>query len=674
MLHPFNTFSTTVQKIYAKAQKKLHQEMRSSSDFIGQTKHAFKRWSLPLHTPEADEPLPPSEASKESRSEQIKGVRNSIDGLTAMLQEISTERNILSNMSTDSLASRRKSTSSLLSPESRAPAARSDASLTHRKSKTVASIPSQEFTTPYSTLLADSRIDVSAQFSGSSTSSLQSIGKTPTLESQLTSRINSQHSDASQRTSRSVRTSVGADASNAAATQPSSANTTTRTNVDTTADSTLSLDRMNSANTTINRDLSDTTNTAVGNISANASGNSLDGVSTKPGAPGSSARLAASQAAAAAASAVAAAQSAAHASARAASPILEEREYAAGVDPLDTASVQRTTSSYLNSNIPPRSPGRPDAMTRLRMLLNEDMENSISVNLLRKEHMRDVPRRPVHSASIESLSTLRSKSSLRDLLTDPSYPSLDNRSFSGIVSTTMNANGVPGPAVTDRDEGQRRRFHNPSSRRRNASDSGILYSPQPLHTPSTAPMNSPLGQPLNPGVPQAQPTLDPLASDPYPVGVLRDFSMPTPRNAYYEKAALQQRPTRTPISDLSHVTEVSESGDVGEQLSAAALDDLDDEVEQRRRHQRRSGHVERRPNKERKRRSFTKEGIEELLDSKNAQYNLDEIDLPREERVLLDKFITSLSRLSIEIQMDESKREEGRRRLNNALKALDGWI
>lgn len=69
---------------------------------------------------------------------------------------------------------------------------------------------------------------------------------------------------------------------------------------------------------------------------------------------------------------------------------------------------------------------------------------------------------------------------------------------------------------------------------------------------------------------------------------------------------------------------------------------------------------------------FTKEGVEQMLHS--GDYKLEDIDLPASERKLLEKFISTLSKLSVEVYMDEEKRQEGRRRMNNALKALEGWL
>lgn len=74
-----------------------------------------------------------------------------------------------------------------------------------------------------------------------------------------------------------------------------------------------------------------------------------------------------------------------------------------------------------------------------------------------------------------------------------------------------------------------------------------------------------------------------------------------------------------------------------------------------------------------RRRNFTKKSIEDLM-KEQPQIDIEDIGLPGPERRLLERFIDSLSKLSIEVQMDERKREEGLRRLNNALRALEGWI
>jgi hypothetical protein len=54
--------------------------------------------------------------------------------------------------------------------------------------------------------------------------------------------------------------------------------------------------------------------------------------------------------------------------------------------------------------------------------------------------------------------------------------------------------------------------------------------------------------------------------------------------------------------------------------------------------------------------------------------NAEAVELPPTERVLIDKFVTALARLSTEMTDDEHKRPEGLRRLHNALKAIEGWI
>ncbi|KAK9381030.1 uncharacterized protein V2V93DRAFT_370198 [Kockiozyma suomiensis] len=50
------------------------------------------------------------------------------------------------------------------------------------------------------------------------------------------------------------------------------------------------------------------------------------------------------------------------------------------------------------------------------------------------------------------------------------------------------------------------------------------------------------------------------------------------------------------------------------------------------------------------------------------------INLEMEHKRMLEKFIETLGRLSVDVAMDEKKRDEGRRRMDNALLALEGWI
>lgn len=103
--------------------------------------------------------------------------------------------------------------------------------------------------------------------------------------------------------------------------------------------------------------------------------------------------------------------------------------------------------------------------------------------------------------------------------------------------------------------------------------------------------------------------------------------------------------------------------------------------------------------KPRKKIPFTNESIQQLLQDqdniRNPSYHyrkfssniipgpangdrnndeLDELELPPAERLLIDKFVTALARLSTEMTDDEHKRPEGMRRLHNALKAIEGWI
>ncbi|KAK9324447.1 hypothetical protein V1517DRAFT_256226 [Lipomyces orientalis] len=52
----------------------------------------------------------------------------------------------------------------------------------------------------------------------------------------------------------------------------------------------------------------------------------------------------------------------------------------------------------------------------------------------------------------------------------------------------------------------------------------------------------------------------------------------------------------------------------------------------------------------------------------------DIIKLGMEHKRILEKFIETLGKLSIEVSFDEKKRAEGRRRMDNALLALEGWI
>lgn len=74
----------------------------------------------------------------------------------------------------------------------------------------------------------------------------------------------------------------------------------------------------------------------------------------------------------------------------------------------------------------------------------------------------------------------------------------------------------------------------------------------------------------------------------------------------------------------------------------------------------------------RKKLAFSQESLQRLVDE--SPFKLDELELPKAERHLIDKFVDSLARLSTEITDDARKRPEGLRRLHNALKAIEGWI
>ncbi|KAK9241381.1 hypothetical protein V1525DRAFT_392987 [Lipomyces kononenkoae] len=52
----------------------------------------------------------------------------------------------------------------------------------------------------------------------------------------------------------------------------------------------------------------------------------------------------------------------------------------------------------------------------------------------------------------------------------------------------------------------------------------------------------------------------------------------------------------------------------------------------------------------------------------------DIIRLGMEHKRMLEKLIETLGKLSVEVSYDEKKREEGRRRMDNAMLALEGWI
>ncbi|CAN6625289.1 hypothetical protein TRVA0_010S01376 [Trichomonascus vanleenenianus] len=71
---------------------------------------------------------------------------------------------------------------------------------------------------------------------------------------------------------------------------------------------------------------------------------------------------------------------------------------------------------------------------------------------------------------------------------------------------------------------------------------------------------------------------------------------------------------------------------------------------------------------------FSEATIEQLYEMASATLKLDDVDIPEDERVLIEKFVNAVSKLSIEINIDERKKLEGKRRLNNALRAIEGWF
>lgn len=73
-------------------------------------------------------------------------------------------------------------------------------------------------------------------------------------------------------------------------------------------------------------------------------------------------------------------------------------------------------------------------------------------------------------------------------------------------------------------------------------------------------------------------------------------------------------------------------------------------------------------------RPFSMASVKYLMDLSDATFKLDELDMPPTERQLIEKFVDALAKLSTDITADSHKRQEGVRRLNNALRAIEGWI
>lgn len=72
--------------------------------------------------------------------------------------------------------------------------------------------------------------------------------------------------------------------------------------------------------------------------------------------------------------------------------------------------------------------------------------------------------------------------------------------------------------------------------------------------------------------------------------------------------------------------------------------------------------------------AFSQPNIQRLMELADNTLQLEQLDIPPDELRLLDKFVNALSKLSVEINLDDRKRLEGKRRLHNALRAIEGWI
>lgn len=74
------------------------------------------------------------------------------------------------------------------------------------------------------------------------------------------------------------------------------------------------------------------------------------------------------------------------------------------------------------------------------------------------------------------------------------------------------------------------------------------------------------------------------------------------------------------------------------------------------------------------RRPFSQATIQHLLEMSKNSLRLEDVEMSPTERVLIEKFVNSLAKLSADINDDAHKRPEGIRRLHNALRAIEGWI
>lgn len=80
------------------------------------------------------------------------------------------------------------------------------------------------------------------------------------------------------------------------------------------------------------------------------------------------------------------------------------------------------------------------------------------------------------------------------------------------------------------------------------------------------------------------------------------------------------------------------------------------------------------PRQAQQRRPFSQATIQHLLEMSKNSLRLEDVEMSPTERVLIEKFVNSLAKLSADINDDAHKRPEGIRRLHNALRAIEGWI
>lgn len=669
--------------------------MRSSTDIFGRTKDAFKRWSLPVRTddfePLAVPPVPPrtmtandlqvsgtnkeistnkpSRPKVESRNEQIRSVRHSIDGLTAMLEEISTERGILSNISTDTLDNTRAkqsrhqppssapgSNATWMSPSSGQPKSH------HKQSHSVSSARSDDYTFFYSSRSRPE--DLQQLTPDSAPSEENSVSNSP----------------------KKVYAQIAPSAPSLKLPDPpsSSSNTLATNNSNSNGNGNSSAPRTNSVTFADQEEL-------LGSVSRTGSYLNKNIPPRSPGRPDTMTRL------------------------RmlinddVESPLSVSQKpvhrplHSVSIDTLSTARARHPGNEYV-SNL---------GASRMR---DFSLPGAETVNGARS--LKDLK-------SLKELKKLRELKDFRDVGTESMVNNIDNARLEERIPLELNPPFTGNELDTFTSSLQINAESKPS-RRRNLSDSGIEYQPDNEEsilkeismTPrlNTGPISTELSQIQGLQTAQGPLTQSQFQTQTKDVQNAQNASngsngskVLNPKNAQIAQIAQTVQPTqiipsssgsqvqsissnrRSLISDLSHVSEVNETetGEYSEDFMTPRRADSEEysppsdishsrsdlvqesEDSRRRRHRRRK---EEKRSKEKARRSFSRSSIADLMNSKESRYDLDEINLPKEEKYLLDKFITTLSKLSIELQMDESKRIEGRRRLTNALKALEGWI